>query len=138
MTGRWVELADGVLVRRYRETGSVARVDRRRRGVSGRDTRVILVQGAEWAAAVRRVTKARGRWPSPTRHWTTAFGTAEFLPSDVWEHEGCRADLAAPASKQRDDVARRYGVRPAGPDGLPTDLGGGAGAAGPVVRDRPS
>jgi glyoxylase-like metal-dependent hydrolase (beta-lactamase superfamily II) len=108
MTGRWVELADGVLVRRYRELDQSLGLIVGDGACLVVDTRGDLVQGAEWAAAVREVTKAPWTVAITHSHWDHCFGTAEFLPSDVWAHEGCRADLAATGIKQRDDVARRY------------------------------
>ncbi|HYS41637.1 MAG TPA: MBL fold metallo-hydrolase, partial [Pseudonocardiaceae bacterium] len=97
------------------------------------DTRGDLVQGAEWAAAVREVTKAPWTVAITHSHWDHCFGTAEFLPSDVWAHEGCRADLTATGIKQRDDVARRY--RESGRPDL-TELADLISVVEPVLPDR--
>lgn len=108
MDGRWVELADGVLVRRYRELDqSIGLVigDGRCLVV---DTGGDLVWGAELAAAVREVTKVPWTVVLTHSHWDHCFGTAEFLPADVWAHERCHADLAENGLKQRDNVARLY------------------------------
>jgi glyoxylase-like metal-dependent hydrolase (beta-lactamase superfamily II) len=108
MTGRWVELADGVLVRRYRELDQSLGLIIGDGACLVVDTRGDLVHGAEWAAAVREVTRAPWTVVITHSHWDHCFGTAEFLPSDVWAHEGCRADLVATGIKQRDNVARLY------------------------------
>ena len=134
MSGRWVELADGVLARRCPE------LDQSIGLVIGDgeclvvDTRANLVLGAELAAAVREVTKAPWTVALTHDHWDHCFGTAEFLPSAVWAHERCHAALVANGTKQRDKVAELYeahdqpevaelirAVEPVLPDRLMTD-----------------
>lgn len=134
MDGRWVELADGVLVRRYKE------LDQSIGLVIGDgeclvvDTRANLVWGAELAAAVRKVTKAPWTVALTHWHWDHCFGTAEFLPAAVWAHERCHAELAANGTTARDSVAELYvqdgrpevaellrDVEPVLPDRLMTD-----------------
>lgn len=108
MTGRWVELGDGVLVRRYAELDQSLGLILGDGACLVVDTRGDLVHGAEWAAAVREVTKAPWTVAITHSHWDHCFGTAEFLPGEVWAHEACRADLVANGTRQRDNVARRY------------------------------
>jgi len=134
MNGRWVELADGVLARRYPE------LDQSIGLVIGDgeclvvDTRANLVWGAELAAAVREVTKAPWTVALTHSHWDHCFGTAEFLPTAVWAHERCHAALAIDGTKQRDIVVDLYtdagkvdvaemirAVEPVLPDRLMTD-----------------
>jgi glyoxylase-like metal-dependent hydrolase (beta-lactamase superfamily II) len=108
MTGRWLELGDGVFARRYAELDlSVGLVvgDGHCLVV---DTRGDLVQGAELAAAVREITPAPWTVAITHAHWDHCFGTTPFLPSEVWAHELCHADLVASGARQRDDVAGMY------------------------------
>jgi glyoxylase-like metal-dependent hydrolase (beta-lactamase superfamily II) len=108
MTARWVDLADGVLVRRYAELDlSIGLVigDGECLVV---DTRGDLVQGAELAAAVREVTPSPWTVVVTHAHWDHYFGTAAFLPATVWAHQNCRTDLAATWRAQRARVAEMY------------------------------
>jgi glyoxylase-like metal-dependent hydrolase (beta-lactamase superfamily II) len=108
MTERWVELGDGVLVRRYRDLDQSLGLILGDDACLVVDTRGDLVHGAEWAAAVRAVTKVPWTVVITHSHWDHCFGTAEFLPSDIWAHEACRADLVVNGARQRENVARRY------------------------------
>lgn len=108
MTARWVELGDGVLVRRYAELDLSIGLVVGDGACLVVDTRGDLVQGAELAAAVREVTDAPWTVVITHAHWDHCFGTASFLPGDVWAHELCRADLEATGIEQRDNVARMY------------------------------
>jgi glyoxylase-like metal-dependent hydrolase (beta-lactamase superfamily II) len=105
---RWIELGDGVLVRRYAELDQSLGLIVGDGACLVVDTRGDLVRGAEWAAAIREVTAAPWTVVITHSHWDHCFGTAEFLPTDVWAHEACRADLVANGRRQRDDTARRY------------------------------
>ena len=116
MTARWVELGDGVLVRRYAELDlSIGLVlgDGQCLVV---DARGDLVQGAELATAVREVTTTPWTLAITHAHWDHCFGTASLLPSAVWAHENCRADLAANGRRQRDDVVAWYREQGRGAD----------------------
>jgi glyoxylase-like metal-dependent hydrolase (beta-lactamase superfamily II) len=108
MSGRWVEVGDGVLVRRYTELdqsiGLVVGDD----ACLVVDTRGDLGQGAELAAAVREVTGLPWTVVLTHSHWDHCFGTASFLPADVWAQERCHADLLATGIEQRDTVVRMY------------------------------
>lgn len=134
MGGRWVELADGVFVRRYQELDQSIGLVIGDGECLVLDTRANLVWGAELAAAVREVTKAPWTIAITHWHWDHCFGTAEFLPGAVWAHERCHAALAADGIEQRDTMARIYAehdrpelaeliraVEPVLPDRLMTD-----------------
>jgi glyoxylase-like metal-dependent hydrolase (beta-lactamase superfamily II) len=134
MSGRWVELGDGVLVRRYAELDLSIGLVLGDGGCLVVDTRGDLVRGAELAAAVREVTRLPWTVAITHAHWDHCFGTASLLPTDVWAHERCHADLAETGVAQRDGVARWYreqgrpesaasieAVRPVLPDRLVRD-----------------
>ncbi|MFJ3405960.1 MBL fold metallo-hydrolase [Promicromonospora sp. NPDC090134] len=109
--GRWVEVADGVLVRRYAELDlSVGLV------VGGESCLVVDTggdagQGAELAAAVREVTPLPWQVVLTHSHFDHSFGTEAFAPCAVWAHRRCRADLVATGDRQRETWARRYRER---------------------------
>lgn len=137
MTGAardWVELGDGVLVRRYTELDLSIGLVLGDGACLVVDTRGDLVQGAELAAAVRRVTAAPWTVVLTHAHWDHSFGTAEFLPAAVWAHERCAADLREHGHAQRatvidryealgrhDDAAHVAAVQPVVPDRLVSD-----------------
>ncbi|HVV24093.1 MAG TPA: MBL fold metallo-hydrolase [Pseudonocardiaceae bacterium] len=108
MTARWVEVGDGVLVRRYAELDLSIGLVLGDGGCLVVDARGDLVQGAELAAAVRRVTPLPWTVVITHAHWDHSFGTASLLPSAVWAHENCRADLARNGHRQRANVAAMY------------------------------
>lgn len=131
MTARWAELGDGVLVRRYAELDlSIGLVlgDGQCLVV---DSRGDPAQGAELSAAVREVTGTPWSVVITHAHWDHCFGTASLLPSDVWAHEKCRADLAVNAQRQRDDAVAWYRER-----GREAEARRVAGVE-PVLPDRP-
>jgi glyoxylase-like metal-dependent hydrolase (beta-lactamase superfamily II) len=72
------------------------------------DTRGDVVQGAELAAAVREVTAAPWTVVLTHAHWDHAFGTAALLPTAVWAHENCHADLVTNGERQKTDTAAWY------------------------------
>lgn len=108
MTARWVEVADGVLVRRYTELDLSIGLVLGDGECLVVDSRGDVAQGAELAAAVREVTPSPWTVVLTHSHWDHCFGTASLLPSDVWAHEECRADLVAHGRAQRDSVVRWY------------------------------
>jgi glyoxylase-like metal-dependent hydrolase (beta-lactamase superfamily II) len=108
MTARWIELGDGVLVRRYTELDLSIGLVLGDGECLVVDARGDLVQGAELAAAVRRVTPLPWTVVITHAHWDHSFGTASLLPSSVWAHENCRADLARDGHRQRANVAAMY------------------------------
>ena len=109
--GRWIEAADGVLVRRYQELDlSVGLV------VGGESCLVVDTggdagQGAELAAAVREVTPLPWQVVLTHSHFDHSFGTEAFAPSSVWAHRRCRADLVTNGEQQRRQWARHYRER---------------------------
>ncbi|MBO0609266.1 MBL fold metallo-hydrolase [Myceligenerans salitolerans] len=109
--GRWIEVADGVLVRRYDELDlSVGLV------VGGESCLVVDTggdagQGTELAAAVREVTPLPWRVALTHSHFDHSFGTEAFVPCAVWAHRRCRADLVATGERQREEWAHHYRER---------------------------
>ncbi|HEX6577009.1 MAG TPA: MBL fold metallo-hydrolase [Jiangellaceae bacterium] len=105
---RWIEIADGVLVRRYAELdqtlGLVMGAEHCLVVDTGRDE----VHGAEMAAAVREVTPSRWTALITHSHWDHFFGTASFTPCAVWAHERCRSVLADNAEEMRARGLRYY------------------------------
>jgi glyoxylase-like metal-dependent hydrolase (beta-lactamase superfamily II) len=139
MTARWVELAQGVLVRRYAELDLSVGLVTGERGCLVVDTCGDLAQGAELRAAVREVTRQPCTVVLTHAHFDHCLGTAAFLPAPVWAHLRCRDDLARGGAVQHAEAlawshAQRVPrdpelVRPVVPDHLVTepvnvDLGG--------------
>lgn len=108
MTAHWAEIGDGVLVRRYAELDLSIGLVLGDGECLVVDARGDLVQGAELSAAVRKVTAAPWSLVITHAHWDHCFGTASLLPSDVWAHERCRAELVANGRRQRDEVVAWY------------------------------
>jgi glyoxylase-like metal-dependent hydrolase (beta-lactamase superfamily II) len=108
MNGRWIEIAEGVLVRRYAELdqtlGLVVGAEHCLVVDTGRDE----VHGAEMAAAVREVTPLEWTALITHSHWDHFFGTAPFLPCAVWAHDRCRSVLADSAEDMRARGLRYY------------------------------
>lgn len=106
--GRWVEVGDGVLARRHDEldltTGLVLGRDR----ALVIDTRGDARQGAELAAAVRRVTAVPLVVALTHAHFDHCFGTGAFLPCPVHAHPACAPALAATAVGQRAEWTAYY------------------------------
>lgn len=137
MTARWVELADGVLVRRYAELDLSIGLVIGGEGALVIDTRGDPGQGAELRAAVREVTRRPCTVVITHAHFDHCLGTAAFLPAPVWAHPRCRDDLAAGGAAQHAEAsawAREPGrepelITPVVPDRIVTgptelDLGG--------------
>ena len=107
----WVEVADGVLVRRYGELDLSVGLVVGARCALVVDTRGDHRQGAELARAVRAVTSAPWQVVLTHGHFDHCFGTSAFLPAAVWAHERCPAHLAATAGAQRQRWVEHYRVR---------------------------
>lgn len=131
---RWIELADGVLVRRYAELDLSVGLVIGNRGCLVVDTRSDPGQGAELHAAIREITRLPCSVVLTHAHFDHCLGTAAFLPATVWAHPRCRDDLARGGAAQHAE-ALAWGrthpalVRPVVPDHLVTkhaevDLGG--------------
>lgn len=106
--GRWVELADGVLARRYTELDLTAGLILGSRYCLVVDTRGDSSQGGELAAAVRAHTSLRWHVVYTHAHFDHCFGTAAFLPCAVWAHEGCARQLATHGETIRTRTAAWY------------------------------
>jgi glyoxylase-like metal-dependent hydrolase (beta-lactamase superfamily II) len=108
MDGRWVEVGDGVLARRYTEldltVGLVLGAER----ALVVDTRGDARQGAELAAAVRELTPLPLTVAITHAHFDHCFGTAAFAPAPVHALPRCRTVLAATAAAQRTRWAAYY------------------------------
>jgi glyoxylase-like metal-dependent hydrolase (beta-lactamase superfamily II) len=139
VTARWVELADGVLVRRYAELDLSVGLLIGDHHALVVDTRSDPDQGAELRTAIRQVTPRPCTVVLTHAHFDHCLGTAAFLPAAVWAHPRCRDDLARGGAVQHAEAlawARAHGmprgaapVRPVVPDHLVTnnvdvDLGG--------------
>ena len=109
--GRWVEVGDGVLARRYRELDlTVGLVVGGERALVV-DTRGDEVQGREWAAAVRSVTALPLVVAITHAHFDHCFGTAAFLPCPVYALPACRTAIGATAAAQRAEWSAHYRER---------------------------
>lgn len=106
--GRWIEVADGVWVRRYAELdqtlGLVVGEERCLVVDTGRDER----HGAEFAASVRQLTALPWAVVISHAHFDHFFGTASFLPCPVWAHPRCPAAMSATADQQRAEWAETF------------------------------
>lgn len=111
MTG-WVEVGDGVLVRRHQaldlNCGLVLGED----ACLVIDTRSHLVDAADLIAAVRAVTPHPWTVVNTHAHYDHCFGNAAFRPAPVWGSRGCAADLRATGELKRAGVVA--GLRAAG------------------------
>ncbi|MGH3998592.1 MAG: MBL fold metallo-hydrolase [Pseudonocardiaceae bacterium] len=123
MTGRWIELADGVLARRYTELDLSVGLVIGNRSCLVIDTRSDPGQGAELHAAVGEVTHLPCSVVITHAHFDHCLGTAAFLPAAVWAHPRCRDDLARGGVDQHREAlawgrAHRTLVHPVVPDHL--------------------
>ena len=89
-----MELADGVLVRRYVELDLSVGLVIGSQGCLVVDTRSDPDQGAELRAAVREITRRPCTVALTHAHFDHCLGTIAFLPAAVWAHHRCRDDLA--------------------------------------------
>lgn len=94
MTQGWVEVGDGVLVRRHAELDLSTGLVLGTRRCLVVDTRGDPAHGAELARAVREVTALPWTVVLTHAHFDHCLGTAAFSPAQVWAHRGCHADLA--------------------------------------------
>lgn len=104
----WEEVGDGVLARRYEHLDQTLGL------VVGGERCLVIdtggdeVQGEEFATAIRQVTVLPWIVAITHAHFDHYFGTAAFLPSPVWSHEGCRAAMATGSGDQRAEWAARF------------------------------
>ncbi|WP_410642248.1 MBL fold metallo-hydrolase [Amycolatopsis sp. lyj-346] len=108
MTGRWIEVADGVHARRYEEldltVGLVVGTER----CLVVDTRGDVEQGAELAAAVRELTPLPWAVACTHAHFDHTWGTEAFLPCEIWAHERCAAELSGDTEATRASWMAHY------------------------------
>jgi glyoxylase-like metal-dependent hydrolase (beta-lactamase superfamily II) len=106
---RWLEVGDGVLVRRYSELDLSIGLVLGSTGCLVIDTRGDEIQGAELAAAVRQVTALPWVVVVTHAHFDHCFGTAALQPCSVWAHVRCVRALAADrGERSRRDWVVRY------------------------------
>ncbi|MGH8834031.1 MAG: MBL fold metallo-hydrolase [Actinomycetes bacterium] len=106
---RWLEIGDGVLVRRYVELDLSIGLVLGSTGCLVIDTRGDETQGAELAAAVRQVTELPWVVVVTHAHFDHCFGTAALQPCAVWAHVRCIRALAADrGERSRHDWVVRY------------------------------
>lgn len=108
MSGRWIEVADGVFARRYVELDQTL-------GLVVGDTHCLVVDtgtdevhGASMAAAVRFVTPLPWTVVITHAHFDHFFGANAFLPASVIAHERCRAVILADGDMQRRSWSARF------------------------------
>lgn len=127
MTARWVELADGVLARRYAELDLSVGLLIGEQTALVVDTRSNPEQGSELRAAVAAVTRLSCQVVLTHAHFDHCLGTEAFLPAPVWAHPRCRDDLARGGAAQYAEA-----LAWAGTHGLPREPE----PVTPVVPDR--
>lgn len=106
--GRWVEVGDGVLARRYPELDLTVGLVLGGERALVVDTRGDHRQGAELAAAVRTVTALPRDVVITHAHFDHCFGTAALRPGAVYAHPRCTAAIRATADAQRAEWTARY------------------------------
>ena len=99
-TAQWIELADGVLVRRYAELDLSVGLVIGESSCLVVDTCSDPAQGAELRTAVREITRQPCTVVLTHAHFDHCLGTAAFLPAPVWAHPRCRDDLARGGAAQ--------------------------------------
>jgi glyoxylase-like metal-dependent hydrolase (beta-lactamase superfamily II) len=108
MNARWIEVADGVHVRRHEE------LDLSLGLIVGDDACLVVdtggdeTQGVEWAAAVRAVTPLPWTVVLTHAHFDHAFGTTAFLPCPVLAHPHCADELVVEGAADKDTWAAYY------------------------------
>jgi len=108
MSGRWIEVADGVFARRYVELDQTL-------GLVVGDTHCLVidtgtdeVHGASMAAAVRFVTPLPWSVVITHAHFDHFFGTSVFQPCSVIAHSRCRDEILAGGELQRRAWTARF------------------------------
>jgi glyoxylase-like metal-dependent hydrolase (beta-lactamase superfamily II) len=112
VTAQWIELADGVLVRRYTELDLSVGLLIGNRGCLVVDTRSDPDQGAELHTAVREITSQPCSVVLTHAHFDHCLGTAAFLPAAVWAHPRCRDDLARGGAAQHAEALEWFRTQP--------------------------
>jgi len=101
MSGRWIEVADGVFARRYVELVQTLGLVVGDSFCLVIDTGTDEVHGASMAAAVRFVTPLPWSVVITHAHFDHFFGTNAFLPASVIAHDRCRSVILAEGDMQR-------------------------------------
>lgn len=108
MNAHWVEVGDGVLVRRYAELDLCVGLVLGAEKALVVDTRGDHRQGIELATAVRHVTSLPCQVAITHGHFDHCFGTGAFPQATVWAHAGCPAFLGRTAEDQRREWVEHY------------------------------
>jgi glyoxylase-like metal-dependent hydrolase (beta-lactamase superfamily II) len=106
--GRWLEVGEGVLVRRYQELDLSVGLVIGHGACLVVDTRGDEEQGRELASAVRQVAPSPWSVVITHAHFDHCFGTAAFVPCDVLAHPSCRAVLSDEGEEIRAEAALEY------------------------------
>lgn len=106
MTDHWLEVGDGVLVRRHDKLNLSTGLVIGDRGCLVIDTGADPGQGAELAAAVRALTPLPWQVVLTHAHFDHCLGTEALLPATVRAHPRCRDDLAAGGARQHAEALR--------------------------------
>jgi glyoxylase-like metal-dependent hydrolase (beta-lactamase superfamily II) len=95
MARRWIEVGDGVFMRRFR-TWRNFRFDQNVGLVLGRRGALIVDTRASQRLAARALTELRGVTRAPIvavvnthHHWDHTWGNAMFRPAPIWGHVNC-------------------------------------------------
>lgn len=108
MSAGWLEVADGVLVRRHAELDLSTGLVLGDGACLVVDTRASPAEGAELAAAIRSVTGDPCTVVITHAHFDHCLGTAALAPTAVWAHPACRDDLARGGAAQRAEAQAWY------------------------------
>jgi glyoxylase-like metal-dependent hydrolase (beta-lactamase superfamily II) len=106
VSGRWIEVADGVYGRRYQELDQTMGLVVGETGCLVIDSGTDEVHGAEFAAAIRELTPLPWTLVITHAHFDHFFGNASFLPCVIWAHELCAAAMADSEQDRRTWVER--------------------------------
>jgi glyoxylase-like metal-dependent hydrolase (beta-lactamase superfamily II) len=102
---QWREIGDGVLVRRHRTLDVNAGLVLGDESCLVVDTRGSDAEARDLLAAIRDVTPLPFMVATTHAHFDHCFGNATFADAqaatDIWAHEGCRADLVEHGEEQR-------------------------------------
>ena len=104
MRDAWVEVADGVLVRRHRSLDLNCGLVLGDGACLVVDTRSHLDEAADLVAAIRAVTPHPWTVVNTHAHYDHCFGNAAFRPAPIWASSGCAADLRETGERQRADL----------------------------------
>lgn len=108
MSAGWLEVGDGVLVRRHAELDLSIGLVLGDGACLVVDTRASPAEGAELAVAIRSVTRDPRTVVITHAHFDHCLGTAALAPTSVWAHPACRADLARGGATQQAEARAWY------------------------------